>query len=88
MWVGGTCEWCGGSFIALKRDQWTCQLCGDPVDAALDSSDQWGATLDHIVCQSWTDSPDHSDSNLRLAHRWCNSVRADERHYDASVLAA
>lgn len=60
-----------------ERDGWTCQLCGDPVDRALGPSDAWGATLDHIECQSWTLVPDHSEANLRLAHRMCNSVRGD-----------
>ena len=71
-----------------ERDGWTCQLCYGSVDPALPTSDAWAATLDHIICQSWTEEPDHSDGNLRLAHRWCNSVRADERYYPASILAA
>lgn len=70
-----------------ERDAWTCQLCGDPVDKALPPHDMWAATLDHIECQSWTLIPDHSPENLRLAHRWCNSVRSDESHYGADVLA-
>ena len=60
-----------------ERDGWACQLCGEPVDRALDPTDRWAATLDHIECQSWTLVPDHSPSNLRLAHRMCNSVRGD-----------
>lgn len=70
-----------------ERDGWICQLCSGPVDPDLDQSDQWGATLDHVECQSWG-TPDHSAENLRLAHRWCNSVRGDERYYTADVLAA
>lgn len=69
-----------------ERDGWTCQLCSEPVDPDLPPSDVWAATLDHIVCQSWTDEPDHSPSNLRLAHRWCNSVRGDEQRYTAEDL--
>lgn len=71
-----------------ERDQWTCQLCSEPVDRALPPSSMWGATLDHIECQSWALVPDHSAKNLRLAHRWCNSVRGDETYYNQSVLAA
>lgn len=71
-----------------ERDGWTCQLCGDPVDWTLDPFDPWAATLDHIVCQAWTDEPDHSPSNLRLAHRWCNSLRGDESHPEALTLFA
>lgn len=71
-----------------ERDGWTCQLCLEPVDPDLGPSDVWAATLDHIVCQSWGDEPGHSPSNLRLAHRWCNSVRSDERHHSVADLRA
>lgn len=71
-----------------ERDNWTCQLCFKPVDPNLHYLDDWAATLDHIVPQSHTLFPDHSPSNLRLAHRWCNSVRGDESNECASVFAA
>lgn len=69
-----------------ERDGWTCQLCGDPVNPSLGPSDIWAATLDHIVPRSA--GGDHSPKNLRLAHRWCNSVRGDESYYTADDLAA
>lgn len=71
-----------------ERDGWVCQLCFEPVDPDLPPSNTWSATLDHIVCQSWSEEPDHSPENLRLAHRWCNSVRGDERFHTADVLVA
>lgn len=71
-----------------ERDGWVCQLCSDPVDPDLDPLDNWAASLDHIVCRSWTEEPDDSPENLRLAHRWCNSVRGDETYYPGEVLAA
>lgn len=67
-----------------ERDGWTCQLCFEPVDADLmstDPLDDWAPSLDHIEPQSWALIPDHSPANLRLAHRWCNSVRGDLSHY-------
>lgn len=67
-----------------ERDNWICQLCLEPVDP--DSSDEWRATLDHVVPQSHQLIPDHSPSNLRLAHLWCNSVRGDESYYTADDL--
>ena len=70
-----------------ERDGWTCQLCTEPVDRNLPPSDIWAATLDHIVCQSWDDTPDHSPENLRLAHRWCNSVRGDETYFDETFFS-
>lgn len=69
-----------------ERDGWVCQLCGDPVDRDLGPSDVWAATLDHIVPRSKGGSDDFD--NLRLAHRWCNSVRGDETYYDESMLKA
>lgn len=63
-----------------ERDLWICQLCFRPVDSGLPYTDIWSATLDHIVCKSWTESPDDSPENLRLAHRWCNAVRGDESY--------
>lgn len=61
------------------RDEWTCQLCFEPVDRDADPLSDWSPTLDHIVPQSHALIPDHSDENLRTAHRWCNSVRGDGR---------
>lgn len=72
-----------------ERDAWTCQLCMELVDqelTVLDPCNDWAASLDHIICQSWRDVPDHSASNLRLAHRWCNAVRGDESVYSESHL--
>lgn len=62
-----------------ERDAWACQLCHEPVDPTLHWSDNMAASLDHIECQSWALIPNHSTSNLRTAHRLCNSIRGDER---------
>lgn len=68
------------------RDGWTCQLCMEPVDPDLlmDPTDEWAPTLDHIEPKSrgGSDRPE----NLRLAHRWCNSVRSDDSHYTEADL--
>lgn len=60
-----------------ERDAYTCQLCSEPVDTTLHYHDRMSATLDHIIPQSWMLIPDHSEGNLRLAHRGCNSARGD-----------
>ena len=63
-----------------ERDNWTCQICGEPTDPDDDPvGGDWYPTLDHIIPQSHMLFPDHSDSNLRTAHRWCNTVRGDLR---------
>lgn len=78
----------GHRLAIYERDSWVCQLCFEPVDPDLHYLDDWAASLDHIVCQSWTLLPDHSPENLRLAHRWCNSVRGNEQYYTAEDLTA
>lgn len=70
-----------------ERDEWTCQLCFDPAPITPDYQDPWAPTLDHIICQSWTEEPDHSPRNLRLAHRWCNSMRGNESRWTAEDFA-
>lgn len=74
------------------RDGWTCRLCMEPVDRDLMTTDpmnDWAPSLDHIEPQSWALIPDHSPANLRLAHRWCNSVRGDLSHHtDADLRVA
>lgn len=74
------------------RDQWCCQLCLEPVERDLmtiDPLNDWAPSLDHIEPQSHALIPDHSAGNLRLAHRWCNSVRGDLTYYtDADLRAA
>lgn len=62
-----------------SRDGWTCQICTELVDPTAPTNSTWDATLDHIVprTKGGTDDP----ANLRLAHRWCNSVRGDLSHH-------
>lgn len=72
-----------------ERDNWTCQICDEPVDRDADYRDPWAPTLDHITPQSHTLIPDHSPENLRTAHRWCNSIRGDLSYYtDADLRSA
>lgn len=60
-----------------ERDGWECQICHEPVDRTLDPQDRMAATLDHVVPRSMTLFPDDSPTNLRLAHRSCNSRRGN-----------
>jgi 5-methylcytosine-specific restriction endonuclease McrA len=59
------------------RDQGFCQLCGEQVDLTLPHTHPMGPTVDHIECRSWVLIPDHTERNLRLAHRSCNSSRGN-----------
>lgn len=64
-----------------ERDGWVCQLCFEPVDREAHYLDDWAPSLDHIIPQASTLVPDHSDANLRTAHRWCNAVRGDGTYH-------
>lgn len=59
-----------------ERDGWVCQLCFEPV-VETEKFGRWSPTLDHIIPQSMQLIPDHSPSNLRLAHNYCNAIRGD-----------
>ena len=56
-----------------ERDGFVCWLCGGPVDMSADPSSDMFASLDHVVPRSRGGSDD--PSNLRCAHRLCNSLR-------------
>ena len=58
-----------------ERDQGVCQLCHGQVDMQAPPGSLMAPTVDHIVPQSWTLVPDHSEANLRLAHMICNAKR-------------
>lgn len=60
-----------------ERDNWTCQLCNEPIDRDAHRNTNYAPSLDHIVPQSHTLIPDHSPTNLRTVHRLCNSRRGD-----------
>lgn len=64
------------------RDGWTCGICSEPVDSTLSGHHQWGPTLDHIMPRSLGGSDE--PTNLRLAHRACNSRRGARVEQEAS----
>lgn len=71
-----------------ERDGWACQICQLPVDKTLRHPHPSCASLDHIEPQSSALIPDHSPSNLRLAHLWCNSARGDGSNMTKDSLIA
>jgi hypothetical protein len=58
-----------------ERDDWTCHICGDPVnrDAVVPELD--APTLDHVIALAAGGS--HSEDNLKTAHFYCNSVKRE-----------
>ncbi len=71
-------KWYGSSFAQRrrigKRDGWVCWLCLETVDPD-EQKWAWKATIDHVVPRG--DGGTNDDSNLRLAHMWCNNERRD-----------
>lgn len=70
----------------FARDGWSCQICSEPVDYTAEPQSDWYPTIDHVVPRSKGGGDELS--NLRTAHRWCNSVRGDLSFYSDADLAA
>lgn len=72
-------EWIPSSIRreVYERDDYRCQLCGSETEVAPVSGEYhpWAPSLDHIVPKSRGGSD--RISNLRTAHRWCNTVRRE-----------
>lgn len=64
-------------FALYERDRWTCQICMKPVDLTVGPLHRLAPSLDHIEPQSLALIPNHHPSNLRTAHRGCNSARGN-----------
>jgi 5-methylcytosine-specific restriction endonuclease McrA len=62
--------------LVIARDNQICQICLTAVDLNANYQTKWSPTLDHIIPRSRNGS--HEPENLRLAHRWCNSIRQDK----------
>lgn len=58
-----------------ERDGWDCWLCGGEVDRDAPPGSPWTPTVDHVVPKSRGGKTE--PSNLRLAHRRCNSARGN-----------
>jgi 5-methylcytosine-specific restriction endonuclease McrA len=58
-----------------ERDQWTCQLCREPVARAEVVPHPQAPTIDHIVPLARGGT--HEPANVQLAHYRCNSIKSD-----------
>lgn len=70
----------GRPFVRLQRAVFAtythCWLCGEVVDQSLPVNDRMARSLDHVVPLVQGGDP-LDPSNARLAHRKCNSAKAD-----------
>lgn len=57
------------------RDDWTCWICGDPVNRDADPRDLDAPTVDHKIALAAGGSD--TRDNVATAHRWCNSVKRE-----------
>jgi len=57
-------------YKVFSRDNWICQICGQPTDRESTWPDPWYPTIDHIVPVAH--GGDHTLGNLQCAHASCN----------------
>lgn len=57
------------------RDDWICQLCGDPVDRTAQAPHPLSASLDHIIPISR--GGDHLYENVQCTHLGCNIAKGN-----------
>lgn len=65
------------------RDDWQCELCGNPVDRWLEYPDPLSPSLDHILPVSLGGI--HDPSNVRVTHLRCNIRRGNRIDHVAEV---
>jgi 5-methylcytosine-specific restriction endonuclease McrA len=62
--------------LIFKRDNWTCQLCGEPLDMQAEFPHPLYPTLDHMIPLSW--GGDHTFGNVWSAHFGCNIKKGNK----------
>lgn len=65
-----------------ERDGWICWICQEPINKRKRNNAHYGPSLDHVIRRA--DGGSNEDSNLKIAHRKCNS----ERHTNEDRRAA
>lgn len=69
----------------FERDGWTCHICGDPVDRNAEVPDLAAPTLDHVI--PLARGGRHTETNIKTAHFYCNSVKSDLEEGWSAVAA-
>lgn len=67
----------------MVRDNWTCAICGDPIDPRAKWPDMMCASLDHIVPMS--KGGPHTYGNVQAAHNLCNSYKGTDEGFSLRV---
>lgn len=67
-----------------KRDKGICYLCGERVNMKLDPNSDWYGSIDHVI--PVVNGGTHTWDNIKLAHRWCNSVKRTSKAEEIKEL--
>lgn len=62
-------------YVVFERDNWTCHICKEPIDAGIAWPDPNSATVDHVF--PLARGGEHSMANVRAAHFRCNLIKSD-----------
>lgn len=68
-----------------EDDDWTCRICGDPVNREATVPDLDAPVIDHIVPLAAGGA--HAPENWQTAHFYCNSVKRDLVDFDGGAAA-
>ena len=70
--------------MIAQRDKYKCHICRKRVNMNLEYNNRYSATLDHLIPVSL--GGDHTNANVRLAHRACNSRKGNRSVNDQLML--
>jgi ribosomal protein S27E len=61
----------------VKRDKGICYICGKKVNMKADSNSDWYGSIDHV--KAIANGGNHTWDNVKLAHRYCNIMKSDNK---------
>jgi 5-methylcytosine-specific restriction endonuclease McrA len=70
----------GRRHAVYERDNWTCRICGDPVNRDAQVPELDAPTVDHIVPLARGGA--HAPENWQTAHFYCNSDKRDQLGFE------
>lgn len=76
----------GRRYAVHERDNWVCQICGDPTDRAAHWTDLAAPTIDHRIPLNAGGA--HAPENWQTAHSYCNSWKRDLVGVEFAEVAA
>lgn len=76
----------GRRYEVHERDDWTCRICGDPVNREAKVPELDAPVIDHII--PLAAGGDHGPDNWQTAHFYCNSIKRDQLGFDFAEVAA